>query len=338
MRHAWLATGLLTLTAAAQAAPIELYEQPQLRGAMLGLEDATPRLSDYNFNDRPLSMVVRSGQWLVCTDADYRGQCQVFGPGEYRDLPPGYAAAISSLRPGPEGWRGAGGDRRDGFGPMVGLGGAGAVGGMVGRPATSAYAAAITLYRDGGFNGERVDLTGASPDLRQQGFNDAMSSFEVRSGSWELCEDIQYGGGCRIFGPGRYDMSRDWNDRLSSLRPAAQSQSGWSGVGGTGGWSSNSGLGNTRGGVMLYRDDNGGGDTRYITQATPNLQQQDFNDVASSVEVYSGTWQFCSDANFAGRCITLGPGRHSLVQGMNDQLSSLRPVGGALGQGRNIRF
>ena len=49
----------------------------------------------------------------------------------------------------------------------------------------------------------------------------------------------------------------------------------------------------------------------------------------SSIVIRSGRWEFCTDADYHGRCQTLGPGSYgNLVDmGLNDQISSLRPSG-----------
>ena len=50
------------------------------------------------FNDRAESMRIEQGHWLVCSDAEFQGQCRTFGPGEYPSLPPGLDRSISSAR------------------------------------------------------------------------------------------------------------------------------------------------------------------------------------------------------------------------------------------------
>lgn len=295
MHKRLIAGALLAVVGAAHAAPIELYEQPQLRGAMLGLDAATARLSDYNFNDRPRSLVVRSGQWEICADAEFRGQCQVFGPGEYRELPPGFMARISSVR------------------PAAGGGWSGAPGVVVAGTAGGRGQGSVTLYRDVQFGGTAIDISGATPDLGSLRFNDEASSIEVRYGQWQFCRDANYGGQCQVLGPGRYNLPPEWNDELSSLRPA-DGQTG-AAAGGS---------------ATLFRDINGGGQSLYVSGPTPNLQQQGFNDTASSVEIQGGSWQLCVDADYKGYCLTLAAGRHNLSGLLQDGLSSLRPVGQAM--------
>lgn len=93
--------------------------------------------------------------------------------------------------------------------------------------------------------------------------------------------------------------------------------------------------------VVLFEDNNFQGRTYSTDRAVSNLAKEGFNDKASSVDVRGGRWQLCADADFGGQCITLDAGRYASLgaMGMNDKVSSLRPLGGALGGalgGRNL--
>jgi hypothetical protein len=57
-----------------------------------------------------------------------------------------------------------------------------------------------------------------------------------------------------------------------------------------------------------------------------NLVDWRFNDIVSSIVIHRGHWQFCSDANFRGRCETYRPGRYAHVGVFNDTFSSVRRV------------
>mgnify|MGYP000116620858 CR=1 FL=1 len=50
------------------------------------------------FNDKARSLRVESGYWIFCTDADYQGDCNTYGPGDYASLPGGQNHSISSGR------------------------------------------------------------------------------------------------------------------------------------------------------------------------------------------------------------------------------------------------
>ena len=74
-----------------------LYERQNLSGRSYPLSSTMPNLDPTGFNDRASSLRVESGYWIFCSDADFRGECRTFGPGEYGSLP-GMNNAISSGR------------------------------------------------------------------------------------------------------------------------------------------------------------------------------------------------------------------------------------------------
>jgi len=75
-----------------------LYSGPNLSGTAftLGGEGSTNLYG--LFNDRAASLRVEQGYWIFCSDADFRGECLTFGPGEYASLPPELNHRISSGR------------------------------------------------------------------------------------------------------------------------------------------------------------------------------------------------------------------------------------------------
>jgi hypothetical protein len=74
-----------------------LYEGPNLSGRSYQLNESMQNLGTTGFNDRASSLRVESGYWIFCTDADFRGECRTFGPGDYASLP-GLNNTISSGR------------------------------------------------------------------------------------------------------------------------------------------------------------------------------------------------------------------------------------------------
>jgi hypothetical protein len=58
----------------------------------------SPNLDHSGFNDRARSLRVESGYWIFCSDANFRGDCQTYGPGDYPQLPSGQKQSISSGR------------------------------------------------------------------------------------------------------------------------------------------------------------------------------------------------------------------------------------------------
>ena len=74
-----------------------LYEGPNLSGRSYSVSDMMPNLDRTRFNDRASSLFVESGYWIFCSDAEFRGECRTFGPGDYALLP-GMNNVISSGR------------------------------------------------------------------------------------------------------------------------------------------------------------------------------------------------------------------------------------------------
>jgi hypothetical protein len=70
-----------------RSARATLYEGPNLSGRAYRLDVTMPNLAPSGFNDRASSLHVESGYWIFCSDAEFRGECQTFGPGDYATLP-----------------------------------------------------------------------------------------------------------------------------------------------------------------------------------------------------------------------------------------------------------
>lgn len=82
----------------------------------------------------------------------------------------------------------------------------------------------ITVYKDSNFRGERASFQGEVYNLGSTGFNDVISSMEMR-GAWEVCTDSNFRGSCQVFrGDVRNLGDTGFNDRISSMRPA---RGGW---------------------------------------------------------------------------------------------------------------
>jgi hypothetical protein len=74
-----------------------LYENSNLSGRSYELRNAMPNMGGTGLNDRASSLRVETGYWIFCSDADFRGECRTFGPGDYVSLP-GMNDRISSGR------------------------------------------------------------------------------------------------------------------------------------------------------------------------------------------------------------------------------------------------
>ena len=191
-RPALLCAATFLAPLAASAGEITLFEDAGFRGRQVTLRSDAGDLSRMGFNDKTSSVIVRSGTWEVCKDANYRGSCRTFGPGRY-DSMPGMNDAISSVREAGRPGHG-GGHRPD----MNG---------------------AVLMFPDAGMRGRPVRLDREVRDLSRYGFNDRAESIVVNYGRWEFCVDANFRGRCVVMGPGSYGRLHGGLDRrISSLR------------------------------------------------------------------------------------------------------------------------
>ena len=56
---------------------IALFQHGNYNGKFLGFDEGVADLSRFNFNDTASSVVVTRGTWLLCEDAEYRGDCEL---------------------------------------------------------------------------------------------------------------------------------------------------------------------------------------------------------------------------------------------------------------------
>ncbi len=74
-----------------------LFEGQNLSGRSFAVDDTVRNLGTAGFNDRASSLRIDSGYWIFCSDAEFRGECRTFGPGDYATLP-GLNDKVSSGR------------------------------------------------------------------------------------------------------------------------------------------------------------------------------------------------------------------------------------------------
>ena len=196
----------------AGAGELTLYSRDDYHGRSHTVRDAVADLEDVRFNDTTQSIRVRSGRWEACEEADFHGACFLLEAGEYPSLD-GHANKITSLREVRGGWDGHPGrdrdrdrdhrwerDRERGHLPGRSLGGE------------------LTFYTRDDFAGRSLTVRNGAADLRERDFNDTVQSVRVRSGYWEVCEDVHFRGRCRTLGPGDYASLERLSNRISSVR------------------------------------------------------------------------------------------------------------------------
>jgi hypothetical protein len=78
--------------------------------------------------------------------------------------------------------------------------------------------------------------------------------------------------------------------------------------------------------LTLYANDDYQGRALGVVIDERHLGVLNFDKRASSLVVEKGTWVLCSDEDYGGRCLTLGPGRYASLQalGLDDEVSSVR--------------
>jgi hypothetical protein len=180
------------------AVEITLYENPDFGGRRIVLRGTAANFDRGSFNDRAMSISIRSGYWELCTDAYFQGDCVRMGPGEYRKLPPSLSSRISSVR-----LVGAAPPPPPPLPPPPVVGG-------VSR-------ASITLFERRDFGGQSITLTANVTSLERVGFNDRADAAIVRGGVWRLCEHARQQGNCRTFPPGRYNDLGSLGGKVSSV-------------------------------------------------------------------------------------------------------------------------
>jgi len=87
--------------------------------------------------------------------------------------------------------------------------------------------------------------------------------------------------------------------------------------------------------VILYEHINFRGKHKHvIDRDEPDLHKDGWGDRISSIQVLSGTWQFCQHVNYGGWSVNLGPGNYPWVEDFgipNDNISSLRRISTGIG-------
>ena len=64
------------------------YQYPNFGGRSIVIDrPVISRLTNQWFESGAGSMRIEGGNWFFCSDADFAGHCQTFGPGDYAHLP-----------------------------------------------------------------------------------------------------------------------------------------------------------------------------------------------------------------------------------------------------------
>ncbi|MES2015756.1 MAG: beta/gamma crystallin-related protein [Pseudomonadota bacterium] len=301
-RHLKLAAflSIAWVSAAASAGELTLFAGPGFQGRDLSVRSEIRDLTQFDFNDRTSSIVVRSGRWEACVDADFRNRCQIYEPGEYPDLER-MGNAITSVRE-IEGGRGdergdnRGDDRGERRGEHRGRGREG-----------------VELFALPDFGGARFAVRQDYRQMERHTFDDQAASLIVYSGQWEFCQHPDFNGQCLVFGPGEYrNLDRSLQYQITSVRQVGQERGRRDE--------------RRREGVELFSNEGFDGDRFQVREDYRQLDRNSFDDRAESLIVYSGRWQFCQHPDFGGKCMTYGPGRYDRLGSLHRQITSIRQV------------
>ena len=163
----------------------------------------------------------------------------------------------------------------------------------------------ITLYEGANFTGKEVTLTESAAGLCHiANFNGHVSSILVHSGIWTVYQDPGYSGRYSTLTPGSYNIdvlkSRLGNDKISSFKLESH--------------------------ITLYERADFKGREISSTQSIPDLRcVRDFDDVASSFKVQSGTWTVYQHVDYSGTSYTVGPGTYNMAV-LKNHISSAKKI------------
>ena len=182
----------------------------------------------------------------------------------------------------------------------------------------------ITVYEHPDFRGDSVTFRNEVADLREHALNDRISSLEVDGNhAWEVCRDVNFGGGCRVFQGSIDDLrSEGWNDRISSMRAVGLARNSNRG----GNWGIPRGNANNRQSrLVLFDRPNFRGDARNVLNSANNLGA--IGDRVRSVQVYGGIWELCESGFRNARCVTVSENVPDLRNlGLRNGVASAREV------------
>ena len=137
-----------------------LYRDQNFQGSRLPLTKENPDLRKQGFNDATSSIEVSGTPWILYQHINYEGASMVYQPGNYPKLG-SFNDIISSARPLPSGKEGNG---------------------------------VIALFEHINYGGRMVVLTSSTPDFRDLGFNERVSSLIVIKGAWTGFQHIKFEG------------------------------------------------------------------------------------------------------------------------------------------------
>lgn len=189
--------------------------------------------------------------------------------------------------------------------------------------AFDAHAADLTLYAEGDYQGRALSVVIDQRQLGVMNFDKRASSVVIENGTWVLCSGEDYSGRCVTLEPGRYAslQALGLEDDVTSVRRRDPAEVGiYSDAGATAQADRLEAAS-----VVLFAADQYGGAAHGVDASQADLRSK-MKREASSAVISAGQWDLCSEADFNGTCVTLGPGRYPSLKsfGLEHGASSLR--------------
>jgi Beta/Gamma crystallin len=192
----------------------------------------------------------------------------------------------------------------------------------------------IILFKDANFHGDHKHVFDKEPNLNlvvtdargqvvqviDNEFFKSVSSLAILSGNWQFFSLPNFDGDPFpvVLGPGLYRFVGEYkiaNDAIASLQSVDDPPT----IAGD----------PLDGHIVLFEHANFHGDHRHVFGAEPNLADNNFDNVTSSIVADSGNWSLFFDSQMDGSFpLVLGPGIYPWVEDIgvtNDVLSSLQP-------------
>lgn len=189
--------------------------------------------------------------------------------------------------------------------------------------AGSAHAADLTLYADDDYQGRALNVVIDERSLSVRNFDKRASSVVVEKGAWVLCSGEDYSGQCVTLEPGRYPslQALGLDNSIASVRRRDVASLGeFKGAEAIARNASRSSD------IELFARDDYGGARHLVDVSQADLPPQLMRNQAESVVIAKGKWELCSEPQFQGKCVTLGPGKYASLQmyGLTDGAASVR--------------
>ena len=185
------------VSASAYAAGITIYTQPDFTGQQHAFRGDAASLVHSGVEDQASSARIDWGQWQLCTQPDFKGDCMTLGPGDYSRLDERVFHKVESVR------QVGGNDRYQRYSQYSGY---------------DEGAGAIELFAGTGFRGHMMDLNRDVPRLGRRDEGLGISSLVVNEGTWELCTEPGFRGDCETYDRGHYRDIGRLNNQVGSIR------------------------------------------------------------------------------------------------------------------------